>query len=72
MPGAEAGVHDLTVDGDRLYVSDTAEGLVALDVTGGLAAAVALGRVRTPYSHASWVGRTAGGAWRVVLHCDAR
>jgi hypothetical protein len=67
-PGPEAGIHDLTVDGDRLFVNNTREGVVALDVSGGLAAAVELGRRKSAYSHAGWIG-TAGGR-RVLLHGD--
>lgn len=68
VPGPEAGVHDLFVDGDRIYANNTREGLVAFDVSGGLGAAVELGRRKSPYSHASWAG-TAGGR-RIVLHGD--
>jgi hypothetical protein len=68
VPGPVAGVHDLFVDGDRIYANNTTEGLVAFDVSGGLGSAVQLGRIRTSYSHASWVG-TAGGR-AVVLHGD--
>lgn len=67
-PGPEAGIHDLTVDGDRLFVNNTTEGAVALDVSGGLAAAVELGRRKSSYSHAGVIG-TAGGR-RVFLHGD--
>jgi hypothetical protein len=69
VPGPESdGVHDLTVDGDRLYVNYTTEGFVAIDVSGGLDAPVELGRYASPYSHASWVG-VAGGR-PIVLHGD--
>jgi hypothetical protein len=68
VPGAPAGVHDLFVDGDRLYVNYTTEGFVALDVSGGLGAVVELGRMKSPYSHASWAG-TAGGR-PILLHGD--
>jgi len=68
VPGPLAGVHDLFVDGDRIYANNTTEGLVAFDVSGGLGSAVQLGRIATPYSHASWAG-TAGGR-AVVLHGD--
>jgi hypothetical protein len=68
VPGPEAGIHDLTVDGDRLYVNYTTEGFVALDTSGGYEAAVELGRSSSPYSHASWAG-TAGGR-PIVLHGD--
>jgi hypothetical protein len=68
VPGPEAGVHDLTVAGDQLYVNYTTQGLVALDISRGLASAVELARWPSSYSHASWVG-TAGGR-RIVLTGD--
>src|SRR6185436_11166840 len=68
VPGPEAGVHDLTVDGDRLYVNYTTQGFVAIDVSRGLDAPVELGRRKSPYSHASWAG-TAGGR-KLLLHGD--
>jgi len=68
VPGPEAGVHDLTVDGDRLYVNYTTQGFVAIDVSRGLEAPVELGRRKSPYSHASWAG-TAGGR-KLLLHGD--
>ncbi len=68
IPGPESGVHDLTVDGDRLYINYTEAGFVALDISGGLDAAVELGRRPSPYSHASWAG-TAGGR-KILLHGD--
>jgi hypothetical protein len=68
VPGPEAGIHDLFVDGDLIYTNNTIEGLVAIDVSAGLEAAVELGRRKSPYSHASWAG-TAGGR-RIVLHGD--
>lgn len=68
IPGPEAGVHDLTVDGDKLYVNYTTEGFVALDVSAGLEAAEEIGRRRSPYSHASWSG-FAGGR-KILLHGD--
>lgn len=68
IPGPEAGVHDLTVDGDKLYVNYTTGGFVALDVSGGLDAAEEIGRRSSPYSHASWSG-TAGGR-KILLHGD--
>jgi hypothetical protein len=68
IPGPESGVHDLFVDGDRLYINYTFQGLVALDVAGGLDAPVELGRQGASYSHASWAG-TIGGR-RVVLTGD--
>jgi hypothetical protein len=69
VPGEVAGVHDLTVDGDRIYANNTTAGMVAFDIAGGMAAPVELGRTGpTSYSHASWVG-TAGGR-PIVLHGD--
>lgn len=69
VPGPEAGIHDLTVDGTMLYVNDTTAGMVALDVSAGLdQPAVERGRIVTTYSHASWAA-TVGGR-RIVLHGD--
>lgn len=69
VPGPEAGIHDLTVDGTMLYVNDTTAGMVALDVSAGLdQPAIERGRIATTYSHASWVA-TIGGR-RIVLHGD--
>jgi hypothetical protein len=69
IPGPASGVHDLTVDGDLLYLNDTEEGLVAMDVSGGLdQPGVEKGRIDTTYSHASWVA-TIGGK-RVLIHGD--
>lgn len=68
VPGEEAGVHDMFVDGDRIYANNTTAGLVAVDVSGGLDHPVELGRIPTTYSHTS-VAATAGGR-PVVLHGD--
>lgn len=68
---AFGGVHDLFVDGTMIYANESNAGLVALDVSAGLDAAVHVARFQTetePYSHASWAG-TAGGR-RVVLDGD--
>ncbi|MCW5802720.1 MAG: hypothetical protein KIT31_10060 [Deltaproteobacteria bacterium] len=66
VPGA---VHDLTVDGTRVFANHTTAGFVALDVSAGLEQpAVELARAPGSYSHASWAG-TAGGT-RLVLHGD--
>jgi hypothetical protein len=62
------GVHDLTVEGDRIYVNDTTGGFVAIDRSTGFATTTLLGQLQTSYSHASWLG-TAGGR-RVLLHGD--
>jgi hypothetical protein len=67
VPDAEDGIHDLTVDGDRLFINQTTGGFVALDTSGAIAPR-SMGRIPTSYSHASWVG-TAGGR-RLVLHGD--
>jgi hypothetical protein len=68
VPGPEGAVHDLTVDGDRIYANNTTGGFVAFDTTAGPNATVELGHTDAPYSHASWVG-TAGGR-SIVLHGD--
>jgi hypothetical protein len=68
VPGPEGAVHDLTVDGDRIYANNTTGGFVAFETTSGPNATVELGHTDAPYSHASWVG-TAGGR-SIVLHGD--
>jgi hypothetical protein len=68
VPGDEAGVHDMFVDGDRIYANNTTAGMVAFDVSGGLDHPVQLGHIPTTYSHTS-VAATAGGR-PVVLHGD--
>ena len=68
IPGVPAGVHDLYVDGNTMFLNYTTEGFVALDITGGLGNAVERARVPTSYSHASWAGTVAGR--RIVLHGD--
>lgn len=68
-PEEDAGIHDLTVDGDVLYVNNTTDGLVVIDISAGLdAPAVERFRVPTTYSHASWVA-TVGGR-KIVIHGD--
>lgn len=69
IPGEPSGVHDLTVDGNRIYANYTDLGFVAFDVTAGLGAPVELGRMESSYSHASYVGTTTSGR-RVILHGD--
>lgn len=62
VPLAQEGTHDLTADGDRLWVNNAFAGLVALDTT-SLAAPVELGRLGgSYYSHASAVGVAGGRA----------
>ncbi|MBA3394771.1 MAG: hypothetical protein H0T89_19145 [Deltaproteobacteria bacterium] len=68
VPGVEGSVHDLFVDGDRIYANNTRAGLVAFDVSAGLERPVELGRAPASYSHSSWVG-TAGGR-KIILHGD--
>jgi hypothetical protein len=69
LPGETlSGVHDLTVYGDRIYANNTDAGFVAVDVSAGLSAPVALGRMRSAYSHASWAGVVNGR--ELVLHGD--
>lgn len=67
-PGPKAGIHDLTVDRDLLFVNNTTEGVVALDTSDGLAAARDAGRRKSSYSHGGAIGSTSGG--RVYLHGD--
>lgn len=67
--GDDAGIHDLTVDGDRIYVNNTTDGVIAIDVSAGLdVEPVELYRIPTTYSHASWVATI--GERRVLLHGD--
>src|SRR6185295_18102586 len=68
VPGEQAGVHDMFVDGDRIYANNTTAGLVAVDVSGGLDQPVELGRIPTTFSHTS-VAATVGGR-PIVLHDD--
>jgi hypothetical protein len=68
VPGPQAGIHDLTVDGDRIFANNTTEGVVAIDVSAGLDKAVELGRRKSPYSHAGWTGMIGGR--QILLHGD--
>jgi hypothetical protein len=69
IPGPSSGVHDLTAEGDIIYVSYTGEGMVAMDVSGGFdRPGVELGRIDTTYSHASWAATVDGR--EIVLHGD--
>ncbi len=69
LPGETvSGIHDLTVYGDRIYANNTDAGMVAVDVSSGLATPVEVGRLRSAYSHASWAGTVAGR--ELVLHGD--
>lgn len=67
VPGDPGGVHDLTVDGDRIYANNTTAGCVAFDVAPDFTT-TARGSIKTSYSHASVVG-VAGGR-PIVLHGD--
>jgi hypothetical protein len=66
--GKEAGIHDIHVDGTRIYADKTTDGVVAVDVAGGFDAPVELGRIETSYSHATWAG-VAGGR-KIAIHGD--
>jgi hypothetical protein len=68
VPGPLAGVHDMFVDGDRIYANNTTAGLVAFDVSGGLDHPIELAHLPTSYSHTSVAG-VAGGR-PIVLHGD--
>jgi hypothetical protein len=69
VPGEKSdGVHDLFVDGDRIYANYTTQGLVAFDISAGLDQPVPLGHLATSYSHTNLVA-TLGGR-QVVLHGD--
>lgn len=61
VPGEESGVHDLYVDGDKIYACNTQQGLVGFDTSGGFGSSnVELGRFRLGYSHAAWAGMLGG------------
>jgi len=66
--GEAAGIHDIHVDGTRIYADKTIDGVVAVDVASGFATPVELGRIKTSYSHATWAG-TVGGR-RIAIHGD--
>lgn len=66
--GIDAGIHDLFVDGTRIYADKTLDGVVAVDVAAGFASPVELGRIQTSYSHATWAG-VAGGR-KIAIHGD--
>ena len=69
VPGdTPAGVHDLTVDGGRIYANYTDGGFVAFDAN-ALGAGIEVGRIETSYSHASAIGTLSNGR-RIVLHGD--
>jgi hypothetical protein len=68
VPGPEGAVHDVTIDGDRIYANNTTGGFVAFDTSTSRIEPVMLGHTDAPYSHASWVG-TAGGR-AIMLHGD--
>ncbi|MBA3457505.1 MAG: hypothetical protein H0T42_30770 [Deltaproteobacteria bacterium] len=63
-----AGIHDIHVQGDRIYADKTTDGVVAVDVSAGLTQPVELGRLPTSYSHATWAG-VAGGR-QIAIHGD--
>ncbi len=69
IQGTLSGVHDLTVEGDRIYANYTENGMVALNVSAGVDNAVEEGRIATSYSHASWVATLTSGK-KVILHGD--
>lgn len=66
--GPDAGIHDIHVDGTRIYANKTTDGMVAVDVASGFATPTELGRIRTSYSHATWSG-VAGGK-KIAIHGD--
>lgn len=66
--GETAGIHDIHVAGDQVWAMKTTDGVVALDVTPGLATPTVLGTHPTSYSHAGWEA-TVGGR-RVFIHGD--
>lgn len=66
--GEQAGIHDIRIDGTRIYANKTIDGMVAVDVASGFATPTELGRIRTSYSHATWTG-TPGGH-KIAIHGD--
>jgi hypothetical protein len=66
--GEDAGIHDIHIDGTRIYADKTIDGVVAVDVTSGFGTPTELGRIQTSYSHATWAG-TAGGR-KIAIHGD--
>lgn len=66
--GNAAGIHDIHVDGTRIYADKTIDGVVGVDVASGFSTPVELGRIKTSYSHATWAG-TAGGR-KIAIHGD--
>lgn len=66
--GEDAGIHDIHVDGTRIYADKTIDGVVGVDVASGFGTPVELGRIKTSYSHATWAG-TAGGR-KIAIHGD--
>lgn len=66
--GMDAGIHDIHVDGTRIYADKTIDGVVGVDVASGFSTPVELGRIKTSYSHATWAG-TAGGR-KIAIHGD--
>jgi hypothetical protein len=68
IPGDPTGIHDLTVDGDRIYANYTDRGFVAFDVN-AVGTSVERGRMASSYSHASAIGNLTSGR-RVILHGD--
>ncbi|HEY5952105.1 MAG TPA: hypothetical protein VIV40_41695, partial [Kofleriaceae bacterium] len=69
VPGEVSGVHDLYVDGDKIYAANTTQGLVGFDTSGGFGSSnVLLGRFTLGYSHAAWAGTV--GRRQIVLAGD--
>ena len=66
-PEKPGGVHDLTVDGDRIYAYNTTRGVYALDVASNFTTTTR-GSHPTTYSHAGAIG-TIGGR-KILLHGD--
>jgi hypothetical protein len=65
---AGLGIHDLYVDGTRIYVNKTFDGVVAVDVANGFGTPTELGRINTSCSHTTWAG-VAGGR-KIAIHGD--
>jgi hypothetical protein len=66
--GSSSGIHDLTVEGDQLFVNQTTAGFTLIDTSGGIDAPQELARMPSSYSHASAVGTVNGQ--RLALHGD--
>jgi hypothetical protein len=66
--GGEGGNHDLTVDGNLLFLNQMTAGFAAIDLSTGITTPTLLGHIDATFSHASAVGIVGGR--KLVLHGD--